>query len=119
MEKRNPFPPSIVTLGPQKRYHFHLSSPDLAREPLGTINAPEVTSKDMVKAMMVYVWPKDDEKIKQRVLISLGLLAGGKILNVCVPFLFKAAVDHINVLNTTTISSTAMATTTSILIGCK
>jgi ATP-binding cassette, subfamily B (MDR/TAP), member 7 len=54
-----------------------------------------------------------------RVLISLGLLGGGKILNVCVPFLFKAAVDDLGALSMTTIPETALATTTAIILGCR
>lgn len=73
----------------------------------------------MVKAMMIYVWPNDDKKIRRRVLVSLGLLAGGKLLNVSVPFFFKAGVDHLNVLSTDSITDTAFATTAAILLGCK
>lgn len=54
-----------------------------------------------------------------RVIISLGLLASGKLLNVCVPFLFKGAVDHLNVLTTNSVPETALTVTTAILLGCK
>ena len=43
------------------------------------------------------VWPKGDHETKLRVVGSLGLLAGGKLLNLQVPFLFKAAVDGLTV----------------------
>lgn len=103
----------------QKRHHFHLSSPDLARESFGPLNAPEVTSTDMIRAMMAYVWPKDDQAVRKRVLLSLGLLAGGKILNVSVPFLFKGAIDHLNVLSMATPQDAALSVTTALLLGCK
>lgn len=96
-----------------------MSSPDLARESFGPLNAPEVTSADMVRAMMEYVWPRDDQEIRKRVMISLGLLAGGKILNVSVPFLFKGAVDHLNVLSLATPQEAALSVTTALLLGCK
>jgi hypothetical protein len=91
----------------------------MARDSLDSINAPEVTAKDMLKAMGAYIWPKDDEATKRRVLISLGLLGGGKVLNVCVPFLFKAAVDNLGALSMETAPQAAMAATASIIIGCK
>ncbi|XP_063700074.1 iron-sulfur clusters transporter ABCB7, mitochondrial isoform X2 [Culicoides brevitarsis] len=91
--------------------------PDIGRESFGPINAPEVTGRDMIKAMMAYVWPKDDATVRKRVVISLGLLASGKILNVCVPFLFKGAVDHLNVLTTNSVPETALTVTTAILLG--
>ncbi|XP_037906065.1 ATP-binding cassette sub-family B member 7, mitochondrial isoform X2 [Hermetia illucens] len=89
----------------------------IARESLGNINAPEVTSQDMLKAMMAYIWPKDDEMVKKRVMISLSLLIGSKVLNVCVPFLFKEGIDTLNVLNMNSAPETAMALSLSLLIG--
>ncbi|XP_059609184.1 iron-sulfur clusters transporter ABCB7, mitochondrial isoform X2 [Phlebotomus argentipes] len=86
------------------------------REAFG-VDGPEVTPTDMLKAMMSYIWPKDDAFIRKRVVISLGLLAGAKVLNVGVPFLFKGAVDALNVLNTATPADTALTLTTSLLIG--
>jgi len=49
----------------------------------------------------------------------VGLLVGAKTLNVCVPFLFKGAVDALNVLNMNTPADTALTLTTSLLLGCK
>lgn len=46
--------------------------------------------------MLGYIWPKDEKGIKVRVLAAVGLLFGSKIVNVCVPFLFKYAVDNLN-----------------------
>lgn len=53
------------------------------------------------------------------VLISLGLLAGSKVLNVSVPFLFKGAVDAFGALNMNSAPETVLALSTSLLIGCK
>jgi len=38
----------------------------------------------------------DNAQIKKRVLISLGLLVGAKLLNITVPFMFKHAIDLLN-----------------------
>lgn len=54
-----------------------------------------------------------------RVVVSLGLLAGAKILNVGVPFLFKGAVDGLTVLQMGTPTETTFAVVSSMLIGCK
>lgn len=52
-------------------------------------------------------------------MISLGLLGAAKVMNVCVPFIFKAAIDGLNVLQMGTPVETTTAVVTSILIGCK
>ncbi|XP_077297885.1 ATP binding cassette subfamily B member 7 isoform X2 [Arctopsyche grandis] len=59
-------------------------------------DAKTVTSRDMMRGMMEYIWPKDDEYIRSRVKLSLSLLIGAKVLNVSVPFIFKYAVDEVN-----------------------
>ncbi|CAK1552737.1 unnamed protein product [Leptosia nina] len=59
-------------------------------------DAKPVSGMDMVRGMMEYVWPKDNEMIRKRVILSLTLLFGAKLVNVSVPFLFKYAVDEVN-----------------------
>lgn len=54
-----------------------------------------------------------------RVVISLGLLVGAKALNVTVPFIFKAAVDNLGIIQMSTVPETAVAVTTSLILGCK
>lgn len=80
-------------------------------------NGPEITSTEVLQAMAAYIWPKDDEMIRRRVVLSLGLLVFSKVLNVCVPFLFKAAVDNLNILSTATVPDTSLAICTSIILG--
>lgn len=80
-------------------------------------NGPEITSMEVFKAMMAYIWPKDDAMIRKRVSIALGLLVLSKVSNVCVPFLFKAAVDNLNVLSTNTLPETTFTLCTSIILG--
>ncbi|KAF8927773.1 P-loop containing nucleoside triphosphate hydrolase protein [Dissophora ornata] len=48
------------------------------------------------KDLSGYIWPKDDRGVKIRVVVALGLLVMGKILNVQVPFFFKEIIDKLN-----------------------
>ncbi|XP_011196097.1 iron-sulfur clusters transporter ABCB7, mitochondrial isoform X2 [Zeugodacus cucurbitae] len=87
---------------------------------LGKLDAPEVTSQDMLRAMMAYIWPKEDALVRKRVVISLSLLVGSKMLTVCVPFLFKGAVDTLNTMNTLnmdTAPDTVLSVATAMLLG--
>ncbi|BGP55858.1 Iron-sulfur clusters transporter atm1, mitochondrial [Rhodotorula sphaerocarpa] len=52
---------------------------------------------DIIKKLLPNVWPKSDWSTKRRVLLALGLLVGGKLLNVQVPFFFKNIIDALNV----------------------
>ncbi|GAA5897951.1 hypothetical protein JCM8208_003200 [Rhodotorula glutinis] len=52
---------------------------------------------DIIKKLLPNVWPKNDWGTKTRVLLALGLLVGGKLLNVQVPFFFKNIIDTLNV----------------------
>lgn len=72
--------------------------------------------------MLSYVWPKNRPDLRARVAISLGLLAGAKITNVTVPFMFKYAVDELNqmsghMLNLNDAPSTVATMATAVLIG--
>ncbi|EMC95682.1 hypothetical protein BAUCODRAFT_122979 [Baudoinia panamericana UAMH 10762] len=51
----------------------------------------------IIKDMSQYIWPKDDFGTRFRVGMSVVLLVGAKVLNVQVPFYFKAIVDGMNV----------------------
>ncbi|KAG5678099.1 hypothetical protein PVAND_007801 [Polypedilum vanderplanki] len=94
-----------------------VSSAAFSNESIGDVRAPEVSGSQMLRAMMAYVWPKDDDFIRKRVIISLSLLGGAKLLNVCVPFLFKGAIDYLNVLQMGTPTETTAAIISSMLIG--
>jgi len=52
--------------------------------------------QEILRAMLGHIWPKDNWKVRARVVIALMLLVGGKVLTVCVPFIFKALVDQLN-----------------------
>lgn len=82
-------------------------------------DGPEISQMDMLRAMMSYIWPKDNQFIRQRVCLSVGLLIGAKALNVCVPFIFKSAVDNLSAFNLETLPEASLAITGSLIIGCE
>ncbi|XP_034190016.1 ATP binding cassette subfamily B member 7 isoform X4 [Osmia lignaria lignaria] len=81
----------------------------------------------MIKAMLQYIWPRDDPEIRNRVKVAVSLLIGAKVLNVCVPFIFKYAIDAINsqhiastgnaILSLDTAPETVVTAATTLLIG--
>ncbi|XP_021934561.1 ATP-binding cassette sub-family B member 7, mitochondrial [Zootermopsis nevadensis] len=89
------FVPAKIPPGQSVRKCFHPGALSMAREALPLSGEP-VTSKDMLKGMLTYIWPKDDAAIRKRVCVAVGLLVGAKVLNVAVPFTFKYALDHLN-----------------------
>ncbi|XP_046745534.1 iron-sulfur clusters transporter ABCB7, mitochondrial [Diprion similis] len=113
--------------GQQKRNCFHPGASSMSRDAISFGDRPPVTSKDMIKGMLSYIWPKDDPAIKQRVQLALGLLVGAKVLNVTVPFIFKYAIDTLNtqmvavggapLLSMGTAPETVATVGTSLLIG--
>ena len=56
----------------------------------------EMSSMEVIKKLLQFVWPKNNTKVKVRVCIAMGLLVGSKLLNVSVPFIFKEIVDFLN-----------------------
>lgn len=54
------------------------------------------TDWTIIKKLAVNIWPKNAFSTKVRVVGALGLLVGGKVLNVQVPFFFKDIVDGLN-----------------------
>ncbi|XP_012545620.2 iron-sulfur clusters transporter ABCB7, mitochondrial isoform X2 [Bombyx mori] len=73
----------------------------LSREDISLGDTKPVSTVDMFRGLMEYVWPKDNQAIRNRVTLSLSLLFGAKVMNVTVPFLFKYAVDEVNQVATT------------------
>ncbi|CAA6661896.1 unnamed protein product [Spirodela intermedia] len=61
------------------------------------------------RTLVKYLWAKDNMEYRLRFVTALVLLAGAKVINVQVPFLFKLAVDW---LSATTGSGTSMASFT-------
>ncbi|KPJ21290.1 ATP-binding cassette sub-family B member 7, mitochondrial [Papilio machaon] len=90
-----------IPVGIQKRDCFHPGASVLSREDINLGDAKPVSGMDMIRGMMEYVWPRDNAMIRNRVMLSLSLLFGAKVMNVSVPFLFKYAVDEVNHVATT------------------
>lgn len=93
----------------------------LGRESIQLTDKGPVTGQEMIKAMLLYIWPKDDAAIRNRVTLAVSLLVGAKIMNVTVPFIFKYAVDYLNVdhtLNMNSAPTTVLTVATSLLLGC-
>lgn len=84
---------------------------------IDVFNGPEIKSSEIFKAMLVYIWPENDPFIRNRVMVALSLLIGSKLLNVSIPFLFKGAVDNLNVLSTATAPDTALTVCSAIVLG--
>ncbi|XP_065201952.1 iron-sulfur clusters transporter ABCB7, mitochondrial [Planococcus citri] len=114
LSKRNCFHPGVSSIGHNAAFKEDGSK--------------QITSKDMLKAMLSYIWPKDDKSIRNRVSVALGLLVGAKVLNVAVPFLLKFAVDDLNayhaaknggeaLVSLSSAPDTILAVATSLLIG--
>jgi len=75
---------------------FHPGVSGLAREDALGKGEKDVTGKDIIKAMISYIWPKDDQDIKKRVVTAMGLLVSAKMINTSVPFIFSFAIDSLN-----------------------
>ncbi|KAI0685268.1 P-loop containing nucleoside triphosphate hydrolase protein [Cytidiella melzeri] len=52
---------------------------------------------NIIKRLSRNLWPKGDWSTRSRVLLGMGLLVSGKLLNVQVPLLFKQVIDALNV----------------------
>ncbi|KAJ3071628.1 Iron-sulfur clusters transporter atm1, mitochondrial [Podochytrium sp. JEL0797] len=52
---------------------------------------------NILRELLGFLWPKDQLGIKVRVVVAVGLLVSGKLLNIYVPIFFKQIVDTLNV----------------------
>ncbi|KAL4648840.1 ATP-binding cassette sub-family B member 7, mitochondrial [Arapaima gigas] len=106
-------------MGKRTCWHGHAGG-GLSADPKNVLK--EVDTKKILAAMLSYVWPKDRPDLRTRVAISLGLLAGAKMTNIMVPFMFKYAVDGLNqmsgnMLNLSEAPNTVATMATAVLIG--
>ncbi|KAI5635657.1 ABC transporter domain-containing protein [Phthorimaea operculella] len=110
-----------IPVGIQKRDCFHPGASVLNREELDFGNTKPVTGRDMIRGMLAYVWPKDNEAIRSRVMLSLSLLFGAKIVNVCVPFLFNLLIgcEYETIAVSLLIGCEYETIAVSLLIGCE
>ncbi|XP_077540244.1 iron-sulfur clusters transporter ABCB7, mitochondrial-like isoform X2 [Haemaphysalis longicornis] len=83
-----------VQLG-KPRKCFHPGASTLLTAQVG-VPVESVGSWSIIRQMFVYLWPKEKPEIRTRVVIALGILILAKVINIGVPFIFKAAVDYLN-----------------------
>ena len=69
------------------------SSSSSSAEASGLGGVAPATFFSVGRVLSRYAWPRDDPVLRRRVLISVGLLLGSKVILVQVPLLFKLAVD--------------------------
>ncbi|KAI5697831.1 hypothetical protein M8J76_000645 [Diaphorina citri] len=118
-----PSPSTLIKT--QKRNCFHPGASTLTTTNEIETAKEEVTSQEMIKAMLTHIWPKDEPQIRNRVKVAMGLLVSAKLANVAVPFLFKYAVDELNtgivsdgaLLELTNATDALIASATSIILG--
>ncbi|WWC65897.1 iron-sulfur clusters transporter ATM1, mitochondrial [Kwoniella dejecticola CBS 10117] len=90
-------PPSkTATTTPVPANQSKSLNPDAAPKDVSNSSQDKTDWRIIVK-LAGNIWPKNNPKVKIRVLGALGLLVAGKILNVQVPFFFKTIVDSLNV----------------------
>ncbi|KAG8183486.1 hypothetical protein JTE90_001052 [Oedothorax gibbosus] len=100
---------------------FHPGASNLLVSQVG-ISTQSVRGWTIVKKMFTYIWPKDKPQIRRRVVLSLGLLVGAKLLNIQVPFIFKYIIDYLNqntglALSLETAPSTIVTVATALILG--
>ena len=49
-----------------------------------------------LKSLAPYLWPRDSLRLRVRVVLAIVFLLAGKLVNICVPFLYKQAVDALS-----------------------
>ncbi|CAG9767924.1 unnamed protein product [Ceutorhynchus assimilis] len=101
---------------------FHPGASVLSRDAIPLEGSKPVTGTQMITGMLQYIWPKDNKEIRDRVKLAVSLLIGAKLMNVCVPFIFKYSIDYLNVqsgsvLNLDSAPETVATVATSLLLG--
>ncbi|KAF2077174.1 hypothetical protein CYY_001495 [Polysphondylium violaceum] len=71
------------------------SKQPIKQDDKGKKKEQENSTMSMLKTVAKYLWPKDNNDSKMRIVASVILLFGSKILTVQVPFIFKDIVDHL------------------------
>lgn len=96
---------------------FQIPGPTNVTGKLEGLESTHVGAKKILKFMMSYIWPRDKPQVKKRVVFSISLLVGAKLLNVQVPFLLKYAVDHISLMSTTSPELAVFTTVYFLIVG--
>ena len=59
--------------------------------------ADAASTRKILATLLHYTWPVGQPELRARVVAAMGLLIGGKLLNIQVPFIFKQIVDTLSV----------------------
>ncbi|CAH0476643.1 unnamed protein product [Peronospora belbahrii] len=85
------------------------------------LDRPPDTVKEILSFLMGHLWPNEDskeaKKIKQKVLISAGLVVASKALTIQVPFLFKELVDDMGEVSSIMAGSPEIAVPLAMVLG--
>ncbi|GAA5824112.1 hypothetical protein JCM5353_006148 [Sporobolomyces roseus] len=107
------------SLQPQHDQREQQRRKDVATAEEGSVSEKEQSRRDweIIKKLLPNVWPKNDWGTKTRVLLAVGLLIGGKLLNVQVPFFFKGIIDTLNIPIDPSTSSGVLLIAGTVIIG--
>ncbi|KAF1788643.1 P-loop containing nucleoside triphosphate hydrolase [Phytophthora cactorum] len=85
------------------------------------LDRPPDTAKEILSFLMGHLWPSEDSKeakeIKQKVLISAGLVVASKALTIQVPFIFKELVDGMGEASTVLAGSPEITVPLAMVLG--
>jgi len=66
--------------------------------PVSASTAPAAPPRRRLAGILLpWLWPRDRPDLRQRVVVALVFLLAAKLINVCVPYLFKRAVDLLDI----------------------
>lgn len=54
---------------------------------------PKTRHRETIKSLLPHLWPVNRPDLKARVVLSMSCLVLGKVINTCVPFLYKKIID--------------------------
>lgn len=85
------------------------------------LDRPPDTAKEILSFLMGHLWPNDDSKeakeIKQKVLVSAGLVVAAKALTIQVPFIFKELVNSMGDASSALAGSPEIAVPLAMVLG--
>ncbi|POM70622.1 ATP-binding cassette (ABC) Superfamily, partial [Phytophthora palmivora] len=85
------------------------------------LDRPPDTAKEILSFLMGHLWPSEDSKeakeIKQKVLVSAGLVVAAKALTIQVPFIFKDLVNSVGEASTVLAGSPEISVPLAMVLG--
>ena len=59
-------------------------------------NQRELSLGDLIRLVWPYLWPRESGGFRLRVLVAMGFLIAGKLVNISIPFFLKTVVDRVS-----------------------